>query len=109
MEIFLVKKISRIQKNVLYRKTSGRAGNGWQGYWDGRAPAHGSLRFFQGGGAGGPPIRVGDVAQDPPYGQGPGQFSTQSRQADYGEAAGATGGQDMGVPTSGDSGEGGVI
>ena len=30
---------------------------------------------FQGGVAGGPPIRVVDVGDDPPHGKGPGEFS----------------------------------
>ena len=47
---------------------------------------------FQGGGAGGTPIRVGGVGDDTPHGQGPGDFSSQSLQADYGETAEVTGG-----------------
>ena len=64
---------------------------------------------FQGGGAGGTPIRVGDVGDDTPHGQGPGDFSSQSLQADYRETAKAMGGWDLGVPTSGDSNAGGGV
>ena len=51
--------------------------------------------FFQGGGAdggaGGTTVWVRDVVDDPPHGQGPGEFSSQSQQADYGKIADVTG------------------
>ena len=59
--------------------------------------------MFQGGGAGGNPIRVGGVVYGPPHGQGPGEFSAQICQVDYGETSEATSGWDLVVPTAGDS------
>ena len=64
---------------------------------------------FQGGGAGGRPIRVGDVGTDPPHGQVPADISAQSRQADYGETSKATGGWEIGLPNAGDSDGGGRV
>ena len=61
------------------------------------------LGIFQGGGAGGPHFRFRDVGDDPLHGKGHGGVSAQSRQADYGETAGSTGGWELGAPTSGDS------
>ena len=58
--------------------------------------------IFQGGGAGGTTIRVGDMGDDTPRGQGPAEFSTHSCQADKGETAEATGVWELGVTTSGD-------
>ena len=64
---------------------------------------------FQGGGAGGTLIWFMDVGDDPLHLQGPGEFSAKSFQADYGETAEVTGGQDLGVHTSGDIGVGGRV
>ena len=64
---------------------------------------------LQGGGTGGSSIWVGDVGDDPPHGKGPGKFPSQGRQADYGEAAKATGGWGLGVTTTGDSNGGGGV
>ena len=65
--------------------------------------------FFQGGGAGGTPILVGDMGDEPPHGQRHGVFSAQSHQADYGEKSKATGGSERGVTTTGDSDGGGGV
>ena len=58
---------------------------------------------FQGGGAGGTPIWVRDVVDNPLHGQIPGGLSAQSRQVDYRDTAKAMGGWELGLPTSGDS------
>ena len=64
---------------------------------------------FQGGGAGGPPIWVRDVGDDPPYGKVPGEFSAQSLHTDYGETYKATGGWERGITNAGDSDGGGGV
>ena len=64
---------------------------------------------IQGGGAGNPSIWVGDVGDAPPHGKGPGKFPEQDRQVDYGEAAIATVGWELGVTTAGDSDGGGGV
>ena len=46
---------------------------------------------FQGSGAGGPPIRVRDVGDDPPHGQVPGKFPKYIFQTNYGDTSKATG------------------
>ena len=64
---------------------------------------------LQCGGAGISSIWIRDVGADPPHGTGPGKFSAQGRQADYREAAKATLGWGMVVPTAGDSNVAGGI
>ena len=64
---------------------------------------------FQGGGASGSFVGVGDVAADHPHGTGPGKIPAQGKQADYGELEKAIWGWGLGVPTTGDSDGGGRI
>ena len=49
------------------------------------------------------------MVDDTPHGQVPGKFPTQGCQEDYREAAEATGGWDLGLPTAGDSNVGGRV
>ena len=65
--------------------------------------------ILQGGGAGNYPIQVGDVGDDPPHGQGPGNFTAQGCQADYREADEAIGGWGLGVTNTGESNGGGGV
>ena len=56
--------------------------------------------FFQVGGAGGTPIWVGDMSDDPSHGHIPGEFLAHIFQTDYGQTAKAMGGWELVVPTS---------
>ena len=64
---------------------------------------------FQGGGAGGYFVWVGDVGVEPPHGTGSGKFLAQGRHEDYGEAAKATGRWGIGGTTVGESNGGGGV
>ena len=61
----------------------------------------GSRGCFQGGGPGGADFQVGDVGAEPPHGTGPGKLSAWVREADNRDTAKDTGGEGIGITTSG--------